>query len=202
MSRQHFSAQRAWHARLTVPAKEAKPHVQGQDRGIQESHQRHFPTPTQPVHPREDREGGKYMLHFTKKCKLDSLEQILQKVLKIQSKPLDHLYTCSRTSSLGEPRSLTNIGTAPCSITTLVFSDVPEAMLVRAQAASNYKKFQAIIMLKSWTYIKEYQIIDSKNKPEAVESPPSQETQQSEEQHLTVSLLQLEGCALVKKNNM
>ena len=52
-----------------------------------------------------------------------------------------YFYTCSRTSSLGEPRSCTNIGTAPWSITTLVFSDVPEAMFVRAQAASNYSNF-------------------------------------------------------------
>lgn len=47
-------------------------------------------------------------------------------------------YTCSRTSSLGELSSFTNIGTAPWSITTLVFSEVPDAMFVRAQAASNY----------------------------------------------------------------
>jgi len=53
-------------------------------------------------------------------------------------------HTCSRTSSLGEARSCTNIGTAPWSITTLVFSDVPEAMFVRAQAASNYSNFHLI----------------------------------------------------------
>jgi hypothetical protein len=47
-------------------------------------------------------------------------------------------YTCSRTSSLEEARSFTKIGTAPWSITTLVFSDVPEAIFVKAQAASNY----------------------------------------------------------------
>jgi hypothetical protein len=50
------------------------------------------------------------------------------------------IYTCSRTSSLGEPSSLTKIGTAPWSITTFVFSEVPDAMFVRAQAASNYTK--------------------------------------------------------------
>lgn len=47
-------------------------------------------------------------------------------------------YTCSRTSSLGEARSFTKIGTAPWSITTFVFSEVPEVMFVRAHAALNY----------------------------------------------------------------
>ena len=47
--------------------------------------------------------------------------------------------TCSRASSLGELRSCANMGTTPMSITTLVCIDVPEAMFVRAQAASNYK---------------------------------------------------------------
>ena len=47
--------------------------------------------------------------------------------------------TCSLTSSLPELRSCTNRGTAPCSMTTFVCSDVPEATLVRAQAASNCK---------------------------------------------------------------
>lgn len=46
-------------------------------------------------------------------------------------------YTCSRISSAGELKSLTKIGTAPLSITTPVCSDVPEAMFVSAQAASN-----------------------------------------------------------------
>lgn len=57
--------------------------------------------------------------------------------------------TCSRTSSLGEARSFTNIGTAPLSITTLVFSDVPEAMFVRAHAASNYmyKQHPGVIII-------------------------------------------------------
>lgn len=32
-----------------------------------------------------------------------------------------------------------NIGTAPASMTTLVWIDVPDAMLVKAHAASNYK---------------------------------------------------------------
>jgi hypothetical protein len=49
-------------------------------------------------------------------------------------------HACSRTSSLGELRSLTKMGTAPHSTTTLVFSDVPDAMLVSAQAASNCNK--------------------------------------------------------------
>ncbi|KAG9131943.1 hypothetical protein Leryth_023254, partial [Lithospermum erythrorhizon] len=37
--------------------------------------------------------------------------------------------TCSRTSSLEELRSLTKIGTAPWSMTALVLSDVPDAIL-------------------------------------------------------------------------
>ena len=43
---------------------------------------------------------------------------------------------CSRTSSLGERRR-TKMGTAPLSMTTPVFSDVPDAMFVSAHAASN-----------------------------------------------------------------
>jgi hypothetical protein len=46
---------------------------------------------------------------------------------------------CSRTSSDGEDKSSLKMGTEPASITTLVCSEDPEAMLVRAQAASNYK---------------------------------------------------------------
>ena len=46
---------------------------------------------------------------------------------------------CSRTSSLGLIRRRTKMGTAPTSMTTLVWSEVPEAMLVRAQAASNWR---------------------------------------------------------------
>eukprot|EP00955_Chlamydomonas_euryale_P055336 356110-Chlamydomonas_euryale.AAC.3 len=48
-------------------------------------------------------------------------------------------HTCSRTSSLGEDNSCTKIGTAPASMTTLVCSDVPDATLVSAHAASNCK---------------------------------------------------------------
>mmetsp|Transcript_21097 Transcript_21097/g.60192 ORF Transcript_21097/g.60192 Transcript_21097/m.60192 type:complete len:259 (-) Transcript_21097:507-1283(-) len=44
---------------------------------------------------------------------------------------------CSLTSSFGLERMRTKIGTAPTSMTTLVWSDVPEAMFVNAQAASN-----------------------------------------------------------------
>mmetsp|Transcript_11535 Transcript_11535/g.27666 ORF Transcript_11535/g.27666 Transcript_11535/m.27666 type:complete len:254 (-) Transcript_11535:129-890(-) len=44
---------------------------------------------------------------------------------------------CSRTSSLGELRSCTNMGTAPRSTQTCVCSEVPDAMLVNAHAASN-----------------------------------------------------------------
>ena len=45
---------------------------------------------------------------------------------------------CSRTSSTGERRRSMKIGTAPQLMTTCVCSEVPEAMLVRAQAASNW----------------------------------------------------------------
>ena len=44
---------------------------------------------------------------------------------------------CSRTSSLGELSSWTKIGTAPLAMTTPVCSDVPDATLVSAHAASN-----------------------------------------------------------------
>mmetsp|Transcript_95410 Transcript_95410/g.199621 ORF Transcript_95410/g.199621 Transcript_95410/m.199621 type:complete len:208 (-) Transcript_95410:168-791(-) len=46
---------------------------------------------------------------------------------------------CSRTSSLGEPKSSTKRGRAPCSTTTRVCSAVPEAMFVSTQAASNWR---------------------------------------------------------------
>ena len=44
---------------------------------------------------------------------------------------------CSLTSSLLDLSSSTKTGMAPCSITTRVCFDVPEAMLVRAHADSN-----------------------------------------------------------------
>mmetsp|Transcript_5934 Transcript_5934/g.17654 ORF Transcript_5934/g.17654 Transcript_5934/m.17654 type:complete len:204 (-) Transcript_5934:193-804(-) len=44
---------------------------------------------------------------------------------------------CSRTSSLAESSSCTKMGTAPLEITSLVCSEVPEAMFVSAHAASN-----------------------------------------------------------------
>mmetsp|Transcript_22697 Transcript_22697/g.62659 ORF Transcript_22697/g.62659 Transcript_22697/m.62659 type:complete len:200 (-) Transcript_22697:88-687(-) len=44
---------------------------------------------------------------------------------------------CSRTSSLGDASRDTKMGTAPASITTFVWSEVPEATLVSAHAASN-----------------------------------------------------------------
>ena len=47
--------------------------------------------------------------------------------------------TCSRTSWLGEDSRATNVGTAPVSMTTLVCAEVPDAMLVRAHAASSCK---------------------------------------------------------------
>jgi len=49
-------------------------------------------------------------------------------------------YTCSWTSSCGEHRSRINIGTAPSSMTTRVWADVPDAILVNAHAASNCNK--------------------------------------------------------------
>ena len=45
---------------------------------------------------------------------------------------------CSRTSSFGESKSCTKMGTAPLAMTTRVCSEVPEAMLVRAHALSNW----------------------------------------------------------------
>lgn len=47
-------------------------------------------------------------------------------------------HTCSRTSKQGEAKSSINKGIAPLSIMTSVLSDVPDAILVSAQAASNY----------------------------------------------------------------
>ncbi len=44
---------------------------------------------------------------------------------------------CSRTSSDLEDNNLMNIGTAPALTTARVRSEVPEAILVKAQAASN-----------------------------------------------------------------
>mmetsp|Transcript_97848 Transcript_97848/g.232984 ORF Transcript_97848/g.232984 Transcript_97848/m.232984 type:complete len:200 (-) Transcript_97848:192-791(-) len=51
---------------------------------------------------------------------------------------------CSRTSSLGDWRSCTKMGNAPCSTTTRVWSALPEAMLVNTQAASNCKSGRLI----------------------------------------------------------
>ena len=44
---------------------------------------------------------------------------------------------CSQTLAWLDSSSLTNLGTAPALTTAFVWSLVPEAMLVRAQAASN-----------------------------------------------------------------
>ena len=43
--------------------------------------------------------------------------------------------TCSQTSSLGLDRRRTKMGTAPDSMTTWAWSEVPDTMLVSAQAA-------------------------------------------------------------------
>mmetsp|Transcript_14938 Transcript_14938/g.32998 ORF Transcript_14938/g.32998 Transcript_14938/m.32998 type:complete len:223 (-) Transcript_14938:112-780(-) len=56
---------------------------------------------------------------------------------------------CSRTSSLGLISSRMKIGTAPASITYRVCSEVPEAMFVRAQAASNCRAGFSAICRKS-----------------------------------------------------
>lgn len=109
--------------------------------------------------------------------------------------------TCSRTSSLGELRSLTNIGTAPWSITTLVFSDVPEAMLVRAHAASNYNIKNHYTTIQNNIKIKTRRATTSSNPlynylPVAVGSHLLQETQQSEAQLQTGSLPLLADCVL------
>jgi hypothetical protein len=45
---------------------------------------------------------------------------------------------CSRTSRTVEESNSIKIGTAPASITTVVWSEVPEAIFVNAHAASNY----------------------------------------------------------------
>jgi len=57
---------------------------------------------------------------------------------------------CSRTSSLGEDSSWTKIGTASLSITTRVWSEVPEATFVNAHAASNWS-FGKSCRLRNWT---------------------------------------------------
>lgn len=55
------------------------------------------------------------------------------KVIKLCKKTV----TCSCTSSCSELSNFIKIGTAPVSITTFVCRKVPDAMFVRAQAASN-----------------------------------------------------------------
>lgn len=47
------------------------------------------------------------------------------------------LLTCSLTSATGLLNNWTKNGTAPASMTNCVWTEVPEAMLVKAQAASN-----------------------------------------------------------------
>lgn len=63
--------------------------------------------------------------------------------------------TCSWTSSKSELSSSIKIGTAPASITVFVCMDVPDAMLVSAQAASNYRcaKNHRIKSLRNSLYI-------------------------------------------------
>mmetsp|Transcript_11512 Transcript_11512/g.36585 ORF Transcript_11512/g.36585 Transcript_11512/m.36585 type:complete len:278 (+) Transcript_11512:1553-2386(+) len=57
---------------------------------------------------------------------------------------------CSRTSSFGEVRSRQKIGTAPSWMTTRVWSDVPDAMFVSAQAASNWSAGESSFC-RNWT---------------------------------------------------
>lgn len=71
--------------------------------------------------------------------------------------PIAHT-ACSRTSSAGEVRRSLKMGTAPASITTLVWSAEPEAMLVRAQAASNYTKSDTVT-LKLWTNLEGWAVV-------------------------------------------
>ena len=57
---------------------------------------------------------------------------------------------CSRTSSTGDESSSMKMGTAPASMTTCVCSDVPDAMFVSAQAASNCAVRYAIGPRRTW----------------------------------------------------
>mmetsp|Transcript_39101 Transcript_39101/g.93429 ORF Transcript_39101/g.93429 Transcript_39101/m.93429 type:complete len:208 (+) Transcript_39101:1211-1834(+) len=57
---------------------------------------------------------------------------------------------CSRTSSFGDCKSCTKIGSAPCSTTTRVWSAFPEAMLVSTHAASNCRSGR-LISFRNWT---------------------------------------------------
>jgi hypothetical protein len=59
------------------------------------------------------------------------------------------MLTCSCTSSCGDDNNAIKIGTAPASTTFLVCNDVPDAMFVNAQAASNYTKNTALLQLLS-----------------------------------------------------
>ena len=110
---------------------ESKPHCQVQDPGILGNHQQHFPMPKQP-------ESSKVIY--------DIYDKNNRRKLNMRNGLPSLIHTCSRTSSLGELSSLTKIGTAPRSITTFVFSDVPDAMFVRAQAASNCSKLKPMRM--------------------------------------------------------
>lgn len=68
------------------------------------------------------------------------MRRITYDELLLRSKMASTHHTCSLTSSLVDRRSWTNRGTAPFSITSRVLSEVPDATLVRAQAASNYRQ--------------------------------------------------------------
>ena len=70
--------------------------------------------------------------HMKQRCHEDRMQASPKQTIDLQ--------TCSWTSSKSEDKSLINMGTAPHSITILVCNDVPEAMFVKAQAASNYLK--------------------------------------------------------------
>jgi hypothetical protein len=147
---------KALHYQWAVPEGASKHHYWEQGPCILENHQQHSQEPTLPEYktnkPSVESEkikleekhskGCKSLLYSyqEKKSKATNLEEVQHTLRK---SPDSHTQrdlqknTCSRTSSLGELRSWTKIGTAPWSMTTRVWSDVPDAILVSAHAASN-----------------------------------------------------------------
>lgn len=65
-------------------------------------------------------------------------EIIVYSSVKVFPAQTQRQLACSCTSSWGDDNKATKIGTEPASTTFLVCEDVPEAILVKAQAASNY----------------------------------------------------------------
>ena len=96
-------------------------YVQAQRHGILQSHQPCFPGPTQPTK--------------SKQIMLLDLPMliIIWNICKSKMAKVCFLYhACSQTSSFGELKSFTKLGMAPVLTTSMVCSEVPEAMLVRA----------------------------------------------------------------------